>query len=79
MCSYNKASWGIYERIRIDQNQRVCWTRPDCNAEFLHVLEVDKKLNNDNNDEYFNNVYNWLLNKQNGAETGEDQGSFYFF
>lgn len=79
MCSFNKASWGIYERIRIDQNQRVCWTRPDCNAEFLFVLDLNKQINNSDSDEYFENILQWLLKKQNGPETGDKVGSFPFY
>lgn len=79
MCSFNKASLGIYERIRIDENQRVCWTRPDCNAEFLLVLDLFKQVTGKDNFDYFQNVSKWLLSKQNGENTGIDQGSFYFF
>ena len=37
MLSYNRGSVGIYERIRINLNRRVNWTRPDCNAEIARV------------------------------------------
>ena len=79
MCTFNKASWGIYERIRIDENQRVCWTRPDCNAEFLYVLDLNKQLNGESNEEYFKNILRWLLSKQNDEKSGEQDGSFYFY
>ena len=32
MLSFNRGSVGVYERIRIDVNRRVNWTRPDCNS-----------------------------------------------
>lgn len=38
MLSFDEGYNGIYERIRIDRHERVCWTRPDCNAEYLRVL-----------------------------------------
>lgn len=79
MCTYNKASWGIYERIRVDENQRVCWTRPDCNAEFLYVLDLHKAVNEQDNEVYFSNILSWLLSKQNGKETEEKEGSFNFY
>lgn len=79
MASYNKASWGIYERIRIDENQRVCWVRPDCNVEFLYVLNLHDQINGVENVEYFQNILSWLLSKQNGKDTKEKEGSFNFF
>ena len=37
MLSFNRGSVGVYERIRINVNRRVNWTRPDCNAEIARV------------------------------------------
>lgn len=44
MLSFDQGYNGIYERIRIDRHERVCWTRPDCNAEYLRVLTYYGKI-----------------------------------
>ena len=77
MSSFDFASWGIYERIRIDVNQRVCCVRPDCNAEFLNVLELHENLNGQNKEPYYTNIFSWLESVQN-TEQGKE-GSFYFY
>ena len=74
MLSYNRASWGIYERIRIDINQRVCWTRPDCNAEFLCVLANYRTVYGDEQRiDIYKNIARWLKSVQNV------DGSFDFY
>ena len=77
MSSFDFAFWGIYERIRIDVNQRVCCVRPDCNAEFLNVLELHENLNGQNKEPYYTNIFSWLESVQN-TEQGKE-GSFYFY
>lgn len=79
MSSFDYASWGIYERIRIDENQRICCVRPDCNAEFLNVLDLHERLNGSDKNPHFENIFRWLKKVQNTEETvGKGSYNFYF-
>lgn len=74
MSSFDEAYWGIYERLRIDLNQRVPYCRPDCNAEFARVLMWEKLINQStDNDRLTDNVIRWLLLSQS------KDGSFPFY
>lgn len=42
MLTFNRGSCGVYERIRINIGQRVCWTRPDCTSEMARVLLLNR-------------------------------------
>ncbi|MDD2268175.1 MAG: hypothetical protein PHY15_01335 [Eubacteriales bacterium] len=76
MLSYNRGSVGVYERIRIDVNRRVCWTRPDCNSEVARVLA--KRENADYKDVYVN-IVDWLLSVQDNNPLSAWYGSFPFY
>ncbi len=75
MLSYNRGSVGIYERIRINVNRRVNWTRPDCNAE---IARVYVKLGKSDYD-VCRNVLNWLLSVQDNEPLSCWYGSFPFY
>ncbi len=77
MLTFNRGSWGIYERIRIDQNERVCLSRPDTASEYLVAVDGYKKLTGKNiYDDVYENVFNWLSFAQNNRE--DINGSFCF-
>ena len=78
MASFNHASWGIYERIRIDENQRVCWVRPDCNSELLNTLELYERVYAKNKEPYYTNILHWLKNVQNTDSDKKGSFNFYF-
>lgn len=74
MMTDNNAERGIYERIRIDLNLRTDWVRPDCNAEFLTVLEnYDKLFGVTSDEELKEHITEWLQFAQN------KNGSYNFF
>lgn len=77
MLTFNRGSWGIYERIRIDQNERVCLSRPDTASEFLVAVNGYRKFIKTNKyDVVFENVFKWLFFVQNTNE--QVDGSFCF-
>jgi len=78
MSSFDHAAWGIYERIRIDINQRVCWVRPDCNAEYLNVLDLHDRKNGRCREPYYSNIFQWMKKVQNMEDT-EKKGSYNFY
>lgn len=81
MLTFDRGSCGVYERIRIDINQRVCWTRPDCTAEMARVLLTHKEVNGDESrTDIYNNFINWLLKVQNDSgELSIYTGGFPFY
>ncbi|HPE94965.1 MAG TPA: hypothetical protein PLT66_02710, partial [Bacillota bacterium] len=76
MLSYNRGSVGVYERIRINVNRRICWTRPDCNAEIARVIL--KRKREDQHDIY-ENIVNWLLSVSDNDPLSAWYGSFPFY
>ncbi|HBL85296.1 MAG TPA: hypothetical protein DDZ99_10460 [Clostridiales bacterium] len=76
MLSYNRGSVGVYERIRINVNRRVCWTRPDCNAEIARVI---LKHNRADEKDIYENIINWLLSVQDNEPMSAWYGSFPFY
>ena len=64
---------GVYERIRIDRNERVCHCRPDTSSELARTLYAYEKATGriDRRDIYKNQI-NWLSRIQN------ENGSFSF-
>ena len=79
MSSYNNASWGIYERIRINLNQRVPYCRPDCNSEYIRVLQEYGKLFGDRNSETEKNIKKWLLSVQYKDKDNYNYGAYPFY
>ena len=80
MLTFDNGYWGIYERIRIDENLRVNWTRPDCNAEVARVIAEYKKITGDGRyDGLYRNVTNWLLKTQDNDELSAWYGTFPFY
>ena len=74
MLTENNAEYGIYERIRIDLGIRTDWVRPDCNAEFMLVLERCKEVFGDRSESVLSeNIFSWLRSVQN------KDGSYNFF
>ena len=78
MLTFDRGYWGVYERIRIDQNERVCHCRPDCSSELARVLQSYRETAGDEryNDVYENQIH-WLQRVQNG-EDKTNAGSFPF-
>jgi uncharacterized protein YyaL (SSP411 family) len=61
MFTFNRASWGIYERIRIDENERVCLSRPDTASEALKAIYYYKEATKSNRyDDVYENLVKWL-------------------
>jgi len=80
MLTFNRGSAGVYERIRIDINQRVCWTRPDCTIEVARAMKLHKLLNNtDHYEDIYENFKNWVLSVQDNDELSAWYGSFPFY
>ncbi|MDD4125347.1 MAG: hypothetical protein PHW77_06465, partial [Eubacteriales bacterium] len=76
MLSFNRGSVGVYERIRIDVNRRVNWTRPDCNSE---IARVYLKRGRESSKDICGNITNWLLSVQDNEPMSAWYGSFPFF
>lgn len=76
MLSFHRGSVGVYERIRIDVNRRVNWTRPDCNAE---IARVYLKRGRTESGDVCENIINWLLSTQDNEPMSAWYGSFPFF
>lgn len=80
MLTFNRGSCGVYERIRINIGQRVCWTRPDCTSEMARVLLLNRRLNRDENrTDIYENFVSWLLKVQDTDELSVWYGSFPFY
>ncbi len=80
MLSYDRASCGLYERIRTDINQRVSRMRPDTATEFLMVAHGYKTVYGDGKyDDIYENLVKWLRSVQNRKEAqGNTAFAFYF-
>ena len=76
MLSFNRGSVGVYERIRIDVNRRVCWTRPDCNTEIARVI---LKRGREDNQDIYENIINWVLSVQDNDPMSAWYGSVPFY
>ena len=76
MLSYNRGTVGVYERLRIDVNRRVCWTRPDCNTEIARVI---LKRGREDNQDIFENIINWVLSVQDNDPMSAWYGSVPFY
>lgn len=80
MLTFNNGFNGIYERIRIDENIRTNWVRPDCNAEVARVMALYKKLScKERYGPVFDNITGWLLRTQENDELSAWYGGFTFF
>lgn len=80
MCSFNRASHGIYERIRIDINELVTFSRPDCNCETARAILLHRIKNGCRDyDDIYENIINWVLSVQDNDEISAWYGSFPFF
>ena len=80
MLTYNKGSAGVYERIRINVNERVCWTRPDCTSEVARAMKLHKRVNStEKYEEIYANIVNWLLSVQDNDDFSAWYGSFPFY
>lgn len=79
MFTFNKASWGIYERIRIDENERVCLSRPDTASEGLKAIYYYKEITKDTQfDDVYENLIKWLEFAINTDEVIAGSFSFAF-
>lgn len=76
MLSFNRGSVGVYERIRINVNRRVNWTRPDCNSEIARVYYKRKRHESD---DVRDNIVNFVLSTQDNDPYSCWYGSFPFF
>lgn len=76
MLSFNRGSVGVYERIRINVNRRVCWTRPDCNSEIARVI---LKRGREDNRDIYENIITWLLSVADSDPLSAWYGSFPFY
>lgn len=80
MLTFNRGSGGVYERIRINIGQRVCWTRPDCTSEMARVLLVNHRINGDEGRmDIYENFINWLMKVQDTDPLSIWYGSFPFY
>lgn len=80
MLTFNRGTGGVYERIRINIGQRVCWTRPDCTSEMARVLLMHHRINGDDSRmDIYDNFINWLLKVQDTDELSIWYGSFPFY
>ncbi len=80
MLTFNRGTGGVYERIRINIGQRVCWTRPDCTAEMARAILLHARLNGDESrQDIYENFINWLLSVQNRDPLSIWYGSFPFY
>lgn len=80
MLTFNRGSCGVYERIRINIGQRVCWTRPDCTSEMARVLLLNRRLNADEGrTDIYENFIRWLMRVQDTDELSVWYGSFPFY
>ena len=80
MLSYDRASYGLYERIRTDINLRVPRMRPDTASEFMMTAYFYKKAFGDTKyDDIYENLVKWLMSVQNKKEEdGNTAFAFYF-
>ena len=65
--------WGVYERIRIDRNERVCHCRPDTSSEPARTIYAyERETGNKDLHDVYENQINRLTRVQN------ENGSFCF-
>ena len=63
MLSFDRGSWGIYERIRTDVNQRVALCRPDTATECMRVLHAYKtSYQTERMQDVYENLVRWGMN-----------------
>ncbi|TLS51568.1 hypothetical protein FE782_13765 [Paenibacillus antri] len=80
MLTFDNGYNGVYERIRIDENIRVNWVRPDCNTEIARALTLYKDVAGEDRYEALNqNIKNWLMRAQDNDELSAWRGSFPFY
>lgn len=80
MLTFNRGTWGIYERIRIDENLRVCWTRPDCAAETARAMLLYERVTGSTAyADIAANLTDWLLLVQDTNPSSAWYGSFPFY
>ena len=82
MLTYNRGSWGVYERIRTNLNYRVSLCRPDTASEYLRALYYYKSVYGINEyDDVYENIVKWLSYAQNendGITEHNTAFNFYF-
>lgn len=80
MLTFDGGTYGIYERIRIDEHLRTCWSRPDCNTEYLRVLLTQKDLTGSAEyDILAEKLLRWLQKNQDTNPCSIWKGSFPFY
>ena len=73
MLTFDRGYWGVYERIRIDRNERVCHCRPDTSSELAKTLFLyEKESGKTDRKDIYENQIEWLRRVQN------ENGSFCF-
>ncbi len=66
MFTFNRASGGAYERIRINTNERVTRTRTDTSSELLRtIFDFRNEYFSNKYDDVYENQIKWLLRVQN--------------
>ncbi|MHB1454100.1 MAG: beta-L-arabinofuranosidase domain-containing protein [Saccharofermentanales bacterium] len=80
MLTFDHGYYGIYERIRIDEHIRTNWSRPDCNAEYLRVLEMRGRLTGEDRDPVLEgNILSFLERSQDKEPLSVWKGSLPFY
>lgn len=80
MLSYDRASYGLYERIRTDVNLRVPRMRPDTATEFLRVAyDYKEAFGSEKYDDIYENLVKWLEKVQNKKEEDDNTAFAFFF
>jgi uncharacterized protein YyaL (SSP411 family) len=80
MLSYDRASSGVYERLRTDLNLRVPRMRPDTATELMRTIHSYKTAYGENKyDDIYENLVKWLMKVQNTkGDDGNTAFAFYF-
>ena len=66
MLTFDRGYWRVYERIRIDRNERVCHCRPDTSSELARTIYAyERETGNKDLHDVYENQINWLTRVQN--------------
>ena len=79
MLTYNRGSWGVYERLRTDENLRVSLCRPDTASEYLVALnDYYEVYGKKDKQDIYENIVKWLMYAQNDMDKDKNT-AFNFF
>ena len=66
MLTFDRGYWVVYERIRIDRNERVCHCRPDTSSELARTIYAyERETGNKDLHDVYENQINRLTRVQN--------------